>query len=111
VIAAALGVPKAMVSKSPLWDTIAKALRFRRDEPPRLDLSKKIGLEIAEEEKAASEGESVVEEASRREAAHRIRLMLMGNPDDAELLVDQLECGSLSPEEALAIARTMRGRA
>jgi hypothetical protein len=79
VVAAALGVKaKAMVSKSPGWREAAKTLRLGRDGLRRLDKSKKIGLEIAEEKKVESQEDPVVEEAARREAAAFIRSKLKG---------------------------------
>lgn len=72
---------------------------------PALDRSRAIGLDIAIEEKAMSDDDPVVEEVARREAAEFIRSKL--GEDDAELLLGQLECGGISPDEAIKFAQAM----
>lgn len=71
---------------------------------PALDRSRAIGLDIAIEEKAMSDDDPVVEEVARREAAEFIRSKL---GEDAELLLGQLECGGISPDEAITFAQVM----
>ncbi|MER3440317.1 MAG: hypothetical protein C4296_02925 [Gemmataceae bacterium] len=101
----ALGVSLGAVSNSEVYRQLSNEFHFER-ERPALNNSKAIGLDIAIEEKAMTEDDPVVEEAARREAAEILRSKL--DEDDAELLIGQMECGTLSVEKALEYAQVMR---
>lgn len=103
-ISRALGVSQGMVSKSPAYKHIAADFHLLRD-TPALNKSRAIGLDIAIEDKAVSEDDPVVEEAARREAAGIIRSKL--DEEDADLLIGQMECGTISTEKALEYAQVM----
>jgi len=94
----------ASVSNSPAYREIAAEFNLDRDRPV-LSKSKVIGLEIPIEEKALSGEDPVVEEVARREAADFIRSKL--DDEDAEPLLDSLERGTISPDQAMEYAKVM----
>jgi hypothetical protein len=103
-ISRALGVSLGMVSKSAAWKEVAAEFNLPHD-GPTLNKSRIIDFDAAVAEKAISEDDPVVAEVCRREAAEFIRSNL--GKADASLLLDQLERGSISPEQAMDMARAM----
>jgi hypothetical protein len=103
-ISRALGVCKAQVSKSPVYRQISNEFNLERVHPA-LKKSEAIRLDIALVEKAMSEGDPVVEEVARREAADIIKKKL--GVKEAELLLSVLERGTVSPDKAIEMARVM----
>jgi hypothetical protein len=103
-ISRALGVSLGMVSKSVAWKQVAAEFNLPRD-GPTLNKSRIIDFDAADAEKAMSEDDPVVAEVCRREAAEFIQSNL--GKADASLLLDQLERGSISPEQAMDMARAM----
>jgi hypothetical protein len=101
-----LGISEGMVSKSAAYKQVAAEFNLHRD-LPALNKSKKIGLEIAVERKAASDGDPVVEEVARREVAEFIRSKLDPEQEDIALLLSKLETGEISPEKVMEYAKVM----
>jgi hypothetical protein len=103
-ISRVLGMSLGQVSKSPVYLQLRDEFHLERVRRA-LYKRKAIGLDIAIEEKAMSEDDPVVEEVARREAAEFIRSKL--DEEDAQLLLDQLERGTLSAEKAREYAQVM----
>jgi len=99
-VARKLGVKApAMVSKSPVWQEIADELRLRR--PSKTGGSsplRRIGIDIAVEEKAAMTSEPVVDQIVREET---IRLVTKTMPEAAATAtVEKLVHGEISDDKA-----------
>ncbi len=111
VISGALGISKGMVSQSSAYKQIQE--EFRLTMRVGSNKSRAIGLDIAIEEKSASEGDPVVEEVARREAVDVIWTKLNQrklNQNDANYLkaiISLLEAGKTSAQKALEWAQTI----
>jgi hypothetical protein len=98
-IARALGVKaSAMVSKSPVWREIAEELRLVSEKGRALRRSGKIGLDLAVEAKAETEGGDVLDLAVSRETLSLIKKHLPAAA--AETLAHRLYTGDTTDDEA-----------
>jgi hypothetical protein len=108
VLAKKLGVKaKAMVSRSPAWRKIAKELQLPRKGNLGTGRPRKVGFEIAAEDKAEAQTGAVVDEVARRETINLVRRRL--DPQAAEATIEKLERGEMTDEQAREMAE-MLGR-
>jgi hypothetical protein len=112
-LARALGVrARAMVSKSEPWREIAEELRLPRGRKgrPHLNGSKRIGLSIAEEEKAVDEFKRapILEELVNKETIAVLRRWLP--PGEAEETIGKLECGEMTDDGARQLIELYRSQ-
>jgi hypothetical protein len=99
-----LGVKSAaMVSKSPVWQTIAAELGLgNRSRTPNV----KVGLAIAEENRAVANGDTTLDAVVRNET---IRLAKKWMPKNSvATLIDELEKGNRTDDETREIINLTR---
>jgi hypothetical protein len=101
-IARALGVKaRAMVTKSPVWQEIADELMLVRGKH-RCSAQKRIGHDMAMEEKAVATSETPADQAIRNETIGLINKKM--SKEAAEATVDKLSRGEISDDQARQIA-------
>ncbi len=101
----ATGISEGSVSKSATYQQLAAEFHLGRDRPA-LNNRKAVGLDIAIEEKAVNEDNPVIDEVALRETAEFIRSNL-GGDSTAKSLLEQLEGGNISSDDAMEYALIM----
>jgi hypothetical protein len=96
---------RALVSKSPVWQDIAKELKLRHkgEETKRIGGRRRMGYEMAVGEKAEEVGDTTSSRVIRKETVSLIRNNLPA--DQAAEIISKLETGQISDERARAIVR------
>ena len=99
-IARALGAKApAMVSNSPVWQEIADELKLRGvPKSPGPSPQRRIGMDIAIEEKAVSDGEAVVDQVIRQETVCIVQEAMPRK--EAEATIEKLVRGEISDDQA-----------
>jgi len=104
VIARELGCKsKAMVSKSPAWKAIASELGLAG---VTTAAGRRVGEDIAIEQAAETQGDTVVDQVVRRETIRFINAELPNK--EAEALINQLAIGDMSDEDARRVVELYR---
>ncbi len=92
-----------MVSRSPAWREIAVDLGPREETVAQTTAARrKVGLDIALEERADTTSEAVIDDVVRRETVRLIRASMGSAEADATL--EKLERGDLTDDDAREIA-------
>jgi hypothetical protein len=95
-----------MVTNSAEWKAIAEELQLPRGKTRNRRVPQKIGLDIAIEQQSSQTARFGVDLASMKETIRKIRKSM--DKDAAERLIEQLDRGDISEDQALQIAELAR---